>query len=571
MTFKRLLNYLKPYKKRLIIISLITILSSLISIFTPKILADIITILYDSTKNNEIINKKVLYLTITTLSILYITNIITNYLENNLTGSLSQNILHTIKNETNQKLSKLSVSYYDKHSKGEILSNFNNDIEALTTLYSQVIPKTINYIITFLGTLIMMFYIDSILTLITLIALPLTAFISKILLKFSKKKKTQYYQKIGYLNSLINECYLNKDLISIYNNDKLMIENFEKLNNDLAKTNIKYSLITGLLSPISSLINYLIYLLILILGAKHVLDGKLKFGQIQSLMQYTKQLANPLNNSSSLLSQIQNSIIASKRIFKILDEEEETNPGKEEMTKIKTIEFKNVDFSYDNSPLIQNFNLKINEGEKIAIVGETGSGKSTIINLLMRFYKINNGNILINNKSLYEYNLKNYYKEISLVPQDLQLLNDTLKNNLKYGDLEANEEKILNTCKATNCLEIINKMPNKLEEIINHTNQNISEGEKQLFTITRSLIKEHSLLILDEATSNIDSKTENLIEDTIKNISKNKITIIIAHRLSTITNADKIIVMKNGTIVEHGNHTSLYKEKGEYYKFIQAL
>ena len=417
----------------------------------------------------------------------------------------------------------------------------------------------------------MMFYIDSILTLITLLAIPLTAISSKLLLKISKKKRNQYYQKLSYLNAIINESYINKDLISLYNNDKQMSQTFKKLNNDLAKTNIKAALITGLLTPITSLINYLIYILILILGAKHVLEGKIKFGEIQSLIQYTKQIANPINNSSSLLSQCQNSIIASQRIFAFLDEKEEKNAGLETLNKIESIEFKNTSFSYTNTPFIENLNLKINKGEKIAIIGETGSGKSTLINLLMNFYKINYGEILINNKSIYDYNIKNYYNQISLVPQDLWLLNDTLKNNLKYSNFQTKDEEVLNACKKTNITSIINKMPEKIDTIITNNNQNISEGEKQLFTITRALLKEHSILILDEATSNVDAKTEMLIENSIKNLSKDKITIIIAHRLSTIINSDKIIVMKKGKIIEQGKHKTLYKEKGEYYKLINSL
>jgi ABC-type multidrug transport system fused ATPase/permease subunit len=486
-------------------------------------------------------------------------------------SNICQKALYTIKTQTNEKLSKLSMSYYDTHSKGDLLSRFNNDLEAISSLFMQVIPKIFSYSITFVGTLIMMFYIDSILTIITLITLPLLAISSKFLLKFSKKKRTLYFQKLGQLNAIITESYLNQEIISLYNNDTSMKENFNQLNKDLAKTNLKATLITSLLSPLASLLNYLVYLLILVIGAKHVFDGKLKFGEIQSLIQYTKQLGTPINSSTNLLSQIQTSLIATNRIFDILDETEEKHSGTETLSSIKSIEFKNVDFSYTSEPLIKDLNIKINKGEKIAIVGESGSGKSTIINLLMQFYKINNGDILINNKSICKYNLNDYYNQISLVTQDLWLLNDTIKNNLKYGNLSVNEESILNICKKTNCLEIIDKMPDKLNEVIDENTQNISEGEKQLLTITRSLLKNHSLLILDEATSNVDSKTEGLIEETLKNISNDKITLIIAHRLSTIVNADKIIVMKDGKIIEAGTHNSLYKEKGEYYRFLQVL
>ena len=559
MTFKRMLLYLKPHKKLIFITIFTIVISSTITIFTPKILGDFITYIYESIKNNAPINNIHLYNILITLSILYLTNIILNYFENYLTNNIGQKIIYTLRNETNKKLSKLQVAYYDTHSNGDILSRFNNDLEIIASLYIQIIPKIINYSITFIGTLIMMLHIDSLLTLITIIAIPLIAIISKILLIFSKKKKLQYFEKITYLNSVITESFINQEIISLYNNDELMSKNFDKLNKDLAKTNIKASLISTLLYPLSSLINYLVYLLIIIIGAKHVFEGKIKFGEIQTLIQYTKQLSNPINNFSNIISQTQTAFIAGNRIFQILDEKEEEHDGTLVLNDIQKIEFKNVDFSYTEEQLIKGFNLKINKGEKIAIVGETGSGKSTIVNILMQFYKIKNGEILINDIPIYKYDLKNYYKQISLIPQETWLLNDTIKNNLIYGNMEANEDQIKKVCLETNCLDFINSMPNKFDEIINENNQNISEGEKQLLTITRALLKSSSLLILDEATSSIDFKSENLIDKAIKNIDKNKITIIIAHKLSTITNADKIIVMKDGKIIEIGNHISLYK------------
>ena len=572
MTFKRLLTYFKPYKNKLILIISITLTSAIISIFTPKLLGDFITSIYESIKDNTSIQTKYLIIVLITLSLLYLFNIVLSYLENLLIGNLGQKIIHKLKKETNEKLSKLPISYYDTHSKGELLSRFNNDIETITTIYTFTIPKTINYISTFLGTLIMMFYIDPILTFITLLSLPIIALFTKLLLKLSKKKREQYLQKIGYLNSIITESYLNQEIISLFNNDSLMSENFRKLNKDLSKTHMKATITTGFLIPFITLINYLTYLLILVLGAKHVFEGRLKFGEIQSLIQYTKQLGTPINSFSSLLGQIQTSLLAAKRVFEILDEKEDIkNTSNVTISSIDKIEFKNIFFSYNAQPFIENLNLSFNKGEKIAIIGETGSGKSTIINLLMDFYKINNGEILINDKNLYEYNQKDYYKQISLVPQNMWLLNDTIENNLKYANFDVLEEELLNTCKSTNCLEIINKMPNSLKEIICENTQNISEGEKQLLTITRALLKNHSLLILDEATSYIDSKSETLIQNAINNNYENKITIIVAHRLSTIINADKILVMKNGKIIESGTHDSLYKEKGEYFRLLQAL
>lgn len=571
MTFKKLFKYLLPYKKLFIFSLLITTCTSIISIFTPKLLGDFITKIYEKVTSQSNTSNNILYKIIIILTLLYILNIILAYLENYLINIISQKSINTIRNKVYKKLSKVNITYYNNHPKGEIISLFNNDLENISILFTQAIPKIINYSITFIGIFIMMIIINPTLALITLLTLPLLTITSKLLLKISKKKKEQYYQKITILNSVITESYLNQEIISIYNNDELMCQNFEKLNKDLAKTTIKATLIASLLSPIAILLNYLTYLTIIVLGSHNVINGKMKFGEIQTLIQYSKQIGTPTSNFSSLLTQIQNSLIAGTRILKVLEEKEIIHTGKEQLTDIKSIEFNNVSFSYNEHPFIDNINFKINKGEKIAIIGETGSGKSTIVNLLMQFYKIKNGEILINDKNIYDYDIKNFYNQISYNPQELWLLNDTIQNNLKYSNLSLSKEEIKEKTKITKFNKIIEKFPNKLDETVDEYTQNLSQGEKQLLTITRTLLKQHSLLILDESTSNIDSSTEQLIEQAINNITKDKITIIIAHKLSTITNSDKIIVIKNGKIAEFGSHKDLYNKKGEYYNYLQIL
>lgn len=571
MTIERLFTYLKPYKKSLCLVILIVSLSSLCTIFTPKLIGNIISSLHNSVETNSSINTKYIYTLIATIAIFYLINSLASYLENLIMNNACQNALNKLKNETYEKLSKLKTNYYDTHPKGDIISRMNNDIETISSLFLQTIPKIASYTITFIGTIVIMFTISIELTLITIIALPLTIITSKLILKLSKKKYKEYYQKYGNLTTLANEAYTCKEVISLYNNDAAIVNNFKTCNKDLAKTSLKASIITSFITPISSLINYSVYLIVIVLGAKHVLEKKLLLGDIQSLIQYTKQLSNPINSFSSLLASIQTSLIASKRVFEILDEKEEKHNGYKELNQIETIEFKNVNFSYTDSPLIENLNLKINKGEVVAIVGETGSGKTTIINLLMQFYKIKNGEILINNESIYNYNLNSYYDNISLIPQEPYLFTDTIENNLKYGNTEANNEELENICKTANSFETIEKLPLKFKEMLKEDETGLSEGEKQLLIISRALLKEHNLLILDEATSNIDSKNEQLIQNALDKTSNNRTTIIIAHKISTILKADKIIVMKDGKIIEQGNHHTLYKEKGEYYNFLQAL
>jgi len=571
MTFKRLFSYLKPYKKGIYLVITITALSSICTILIPKFIGNIISSLHQSIIDNSSFNIKYIYTLIIIIAIFYLINALASFLENYIMSNISEKALNKLRNEANEKLSKLNMKYYDTHSSGDTLSRINSDINVISNLFLQTIPRIVSYSITFIGIIIMMLTINVNLTLITLIGLPLTLLTSKFLLKFSKKKYKEYYNKNGYINALIQESYTNQETISLYNNDIQITNNFKTLNKALAKTNMKANLITSIISPISSLINYSIYLLIIILGSKYVFEKKLLLGDIQSLIQYTKQLSSPINSFSSLLSSIQSSLSASERVFELLDKEETNHKGNEILNNLETIEFKNVNFSYNESPLIENFNLKINKGEKIAIIGETGSGKSTIINLLMQFYKIKKGDILINNTPIYNYNLRSYYDHISFIPQNTWLFNDTIENNLKFANFNISNEQLINICKSTNSLNTINNLPNKFNEFLNENEQKLSEGEKQLLIISRSLIKNHDLLILDEATSNIDSKNEKIIQETLDNLNKDKTTIIIAHRLSTILKADKIIVMKNGKIIESGTHNSLYKEKGEYYSYLQSL
>lgn len=556
MTFKRLLNYLKPYKRSIFLVTIITSLSSIFTIFIPKLLGDFTSSLYLSVTNNTDLNTKYLYTLISFIGLFYLIGIISSLVENYIMSTICEKALTKLKEETNLKLSKLSISYYDTHKKGDIIARFNNDIESISTLFTQFIPRLISFSITLIGISIIMLTINVTISLIVFLSIPLTLIFSKLLIKLSKKKYEQYYSKNGYLNSLIEESYKCKETISLYNNDRNISASFSLLNKDLTKTNLKANLITNLVSPIASLINYAAYLLIIFLGAKYVFQKKLLLGDIQSLIQYTKQLSSPISSLSSLLASIQTSLIASQRVFALLDEDEEHKIGTKELKNIESIEFKNVSFSYNkNVTILNNFNLKISKGEKIAIIGETGSGKSTIINLLMRFYNINNGDIYINNTSIYEYDLSSYYNNISLIPQELSLFDDTINNNLLYG----NNDKI-----NLNNISFAKELLNKKEALL-------SSGEKQLITVARALIKDYDLLILDEATSDIDAKSEKIIQETINNISNDKIVIMVAHKLSTIINADKIIVIKNGSIIEIGTHQSLYKEKGEYYKYLQTL
>lgn len=570
MIFKRLLNYLKPYKKQLIIVSIVVLLSSILPLFTPLLLGKIITSLYTSVSNSSSINIKYIYTQLIIMTILYLLTSLSSYIENYLMSNISESVTNNIRNEINKKLSKLSMKYYDTHSIGELTYLINNDTEAISSLLLQSLPKIINYFVSFIGIIIIMLTINIPLSLIVLITIPLTILITKVIIKISKKKYMEYHNKYSYLTSLIQESYSNIEIISLYNNKEKMSLAFNTLNKDLAKTNIKTTLLTSLTSPLISLINYLVYLIIIVLGSHYVLINKMLLGDIQSFIQYTKQISNPITNFSSLINSIQSGLVSSSRIFAILDEKEEIIQGKEELKSIESIEFKNVSFSYNDNPLLQNITFKINKGEKIAIVGETGSGKSTIINLLMRFYKIQNGDILINNKSIYSYKLDSYYKNISYIPQDKWLFNGTIKDNLKYGNKEINDSDLFELSKITNSFYSINKFPNKFDEYLYEDDKRLSEGEKQLLIITRSLVKNCDLLILDEATSNVDPTTEKLIQEATEEITKNKTTITIAHKLSTILKADKIIIIKNGMISEIRSHTSS-KEKGEYYKFIQTL
>lgn len=550
----KLKTLLKPYKKIVLCISFLVFISSIINIIIPKLIGDFLSLLEDANLNHQ---KLIIILIL--LSISYTINAIISYYQNYYMYTSSQQTIIKLKNQSYKKLSKIKTKYFDTHQKGEIITRINTDVDSISSLFINLIPQTINYITSFIGIIIMMLTISPLLTLLTLLIIPLNAILTKKIAKVSKKKYQQIYTKNTYLTALIEESYSHSKTIELYNNENRISNSFETLNNDLTNDKIKTSFISSIISPISSLLNYLIYLLIIIIGSYNVINNKMSLGNIYSLIQYSKQLSSPINGVTSLYTNIQNAIVSLERINNFLNEEEDTYTGKIKLKHIDTIQFKNVTFAYNETPVLKNLNFTIHANEHIAIVGQTGSGKSTILNLLMQFYKINEGEILINDININEYDLQSYYNNISYIPQNIFFTNESIQNNLKLANSNFDNKEYEELSKSL-----------KFKEFDSNLN-NLANGKLQQLSIIRAILKEHNLLILDESTSNIDSKNEKDIYKLLNKKEQNKTTITIAHKLSTIINADKIIVIKNGEITQIGTHNQLIKEKGEYYSLIQNL
>lgn len=548
----KLLNYINV--KKIILITIFTFLMTIISILSPYIIAYII-----DNMDEKIINFIIL------LFVLYLMKFILNIIVNKLIINESNNIIYNLRKDLFSKLEKLPISYFDKEDKGNIISTLTNDIDAINDSLEEVITSITTNIITFIGVTIIMFYMNVILSIIVIITVPLFFFI----ISKMSKKMTEYFdlkqQLLGDLTSSTEELVSNVKTIKSLNNEKYFIDKFNTINNKYKNISIKSSIYSYLVLPINIILNNFTNILIILVGSIMVVNGHLKIGGIIAFLSYSSMFKEPINDIATLSSTIGEAISGLKRIFKIIDFEIDNK--KLDITDIKgNIEFNDLYFRYDKKYVLKDINLKIVENEVIAIVGETGSGKTTIANVLEKFYKIDKGNIIIDNKNINDIDTKFLRKNIGIVLQDTYVFKGTVFDNIKYGT-NISDSEVIKICKKLNVDKFINRLKDGYNTIIEVEGSNLSVGEKQIIGIVRCLIKNPKIVILDEATSSVDIKTEKDIYNCIQKLLKNRTCIIIAHRLSTIVNADKIIVLDNGECVGMGTHKELLKNC-EVYKQI---
>ena len=576
-TLKKLFKSMSKYKVQLIIIFIFAIASTIFSIVGPKILGNATTELF-----NGIISKlsggagidfdKIASILIF-LIILYIISALFSYVQGFIMTGISQKYTYQLRKKVSIKINKLPISYFDKKTHGEVLSIITNDIDTMSQSLNQSATQLITSITTIIGILVMMLSINVTMTIVAILILPIASLITMFIVKHSQKYFAKQQEYLGHVNGKIEEMYSGQNVIKVFNAENKVLKEFEKDNTYLSNVGWKSQFFSGMMHPIMNFIGNLGYVVIAILGGYFTILGKITVGNIQSFISYTKNFTNPIAQLAQVSNMIQSMIAASERVFEFLDEKEEKevkNPLKVDNIE-GNVTFDHVKFGYNEDQIIiKDFSANVKKGQKIAIVGPTGAGKTTMIKLLMRFYNVNDGSILVDGKNINDFKRSDLRHIFGMVLQDTWLFSGTIMENLRYGNLDATDDEIIDAAKKAHVHHFIQTLPDAYNMQLNEETNNISQGQKQLLTIARAILANPKVLILDEATSSVDTRTEILIQKAMDELMKNRTSFIIAHRLSTIKDADLILVMNNGDIVEQGNHEELLNKKGFYYNLYNS-
>ena len=571
-TKKLIRSYLAKYKIPLIIVMIFAIGSTIFTIVGPKILGNATTEIF-----NGLISKlsggtgidfgKVGTIALTLLG-LYVTSAIFSFVQGFLMTNVAQKITYKIRNDIAVKINKLPMKYFDKKTNGEVLSVITNDIDTLSMNLNQSITHIITAVCTIIGILVMMFSISWQMTLISLVILPIAGILVTNIVKKSQKYFTRQQDYLGHVNGQVEEIYGGLNIVKVFNAEEKVTKDFEKANDELYHSGWKAQFLSGLMHPVMNFISNVGYVAVAVAGGYLAIQGTITVGNIQSFIQYNKQFTQPINQLAQISNMLQAMMAAAERIFEFLEEPEEevTAKGNIDTSKLKgNVEFKHVKFGYDpERTIIKDFNASVHEGQKIAIVGPTGAGKTTIVKLLMRFYDVTDGEILVDGHNVKDFDRGELRKMFGMVLQDTWLFGGTVKENIKYSKEDATDTEVVEAAKAAHVHHFIKTLPNGYHSMINEESTNISAGQKQLLTIARVILADPKILILDEATSSIDTRTEIQIQSAMDNLMKGRTSFIIAHRLSTIKNADLILVMNHGDIVEQGTHDELLAKNGFY-------
>lgn len=575
----RLWSYLKAYRFSVFFAVFLKILSVVMSVLEPFVLGLAIT---ELTKNlldmaNGLSGAHINTGYIGTVLIIYLFrgllyelgSYYSNYFMTNAVQSMTQDL----RNEMTEKINRIPVSFFDKHQFGDLLGRFTSDVETVSNALQQSFLQIVNAVLTIVLVMGMVLYLNFQLAIVVILSIPVTYFGARSILKRSQPYFKEQAAILGRMNGYVQENLTGFNVLKLYGREETSHKEFSNITDDLQRVGFKASFISGLMMPALHVVSDLTYLIVAVLGGLQVIAGRLTVGNMQAFVQYVWQVSQPIQNITQLAGQMQSAKSSLDRIFEILDETEEVEGEELEILEPLTgqVTFKQVDFQYvENKPLIRNFNLEVQPGEMVAIVGPTGAGKTTLINLLMRFYDVTAGAILVDGQDIRQLSRQDYRRQFGMVLQDAWLYEGTIKENLRFGNLDASDEEIIEAAKAANVDHFIRTLPGGYNMEMNQESSNISLGQKQLLTIARALLANPKILILDEATSSVDTRLELLIQKAMKRLMKGRTSFVIAHRLSTIQEADKILVLKDGQIIEQGNHESLLQAKGFYYDLYQS-
>ena len=572
-TMKNLFEYLKPYRLSMLVVIIFAIGSATFSIVGPKVLGKATTKIFEGLMNKVSGNSlgmdfdyigKILLI----LLGLYVISAIVSYIQGFIMSGISQKVSYNLRKAISEKINRMPLKYFDSKTHGEVLSRVTNDIDTLSQNLNQSLSQVISSTTTIIGVLIMMLSISVQMTLVSLIMLPVSMILIMLVVKKSQKYFKQQQEYLGHVNGQVEEVYGGHNIVKAFNKENDVIEEFNKLNEELYNSAWKSQFLSGMMMPIMSFIGNLGYVLISIMGGYLAIKKTIEVGDILSFTQYVRNFTQPLSQTAQIANVMQSMAAAAERTFEFLNEDEEVqfaeNPVNPDEIKGE-VSFENVHFGYtEDKTIINDFSVEIKQGQKVAIVGPTGAGKTTIVKLLMRFYDINSGTIKIDGRDINDFNRGDLRSIFGMVLQDTWLFNGSIIDNLRYSKLDASDEEVIKAAKLAHVDNFVKTLPDGYNMELNEEASNISQGQKQLLTIARAILADPKILILDEATSSVDTRTEVLIQKAMENLMEGRTSFIIAHRLSTIRDADVILVMKDGDIVEQGNHEELLEADGFY-------
>lgn len=579
-TFKKLLNYLKPFKVQFIFVFLFAIASTVFMIVGPKILGMATTKIFEGVIERVTgvegggIDFTYVRNIIFLLLGLYVASSVFAFVQGFIVTGIAQKISYDLRQGISKKINKLPLNYFDKISQGDVLSRITNDVDRISQSLNQSLSEIITSITTLIGVTVMMISISWRMTLIALLILPISLFFVVNVVKRSQKYFREQQSSLGEVNGHIEEVYSGHEIMKAFNAEEESVGVFRSINDTLFNSAWKSQFLSGLLMPILSFVGNLGYVAVSILGGWFAIRGIIQVGDILAFIQYIRNFMQPIRQTAQISNVLQSTIAASERVFEFLEEDEEIAETEDpiELDHVDgRVDFENVRFGYEEDNIIVNdFTAHVDPGQQIAIVGPTGAGKTTIVKLLMRFYELNGGRILVDGEDITEFSRGDLRESFGMVLQDTWLYNGPVKENIRYGNLEASDEDVVEAAKAAHAHSFIQTLPDGYDTIINEEANNVSQGQKQLLTIARAILKDPELLILDEATSSVDTRTEVLIQKAMENLMEGRTSFVIAHRLSTIRDADLILVMDDGDIVEQGDHDELIARDGFYARLYNS-
>lgn len=570
-TMKTLISYLRPHGIAVSVVFLFAIASTVFSIVSPTILGDATDEVVKGLMSPAGIDFSALLDILILLIVLYALSFLFSTIQGYIMAGVSQKVTYELRRAMSEKMDRLPLKYFDSKTHGEIQSRVVNDIETVNQTLSQSLTQIITSITMIIGILIMMIRINLLMTITALIVLPLSMLVIRLIIGKTQRHFKAQQKYLGEVNSHVEEMYTGHTIVKAFNREEASEEVFDEYNEKLYESAWKSQFLSGLMMPLTNFIGNLAYVAVCILGGHLALNGSITIGNIQAFIQYVRSFNQPVSQVANVANLLQSTAAAAERVFELLDEEEEVSDQKADGTPALSREnlrgavgFEHVGFGYEEELIIKDFNFQVQPGQRVAIVGPTGAGKTTIVKLLLRFYELNQGRITVDGNDIRDYSRKELRSMFGMVLQDTWLFNGTVRDNIRYGKMDATDEEVVEAAKAAHIHHFIMTQPKGYDMEINEEADNISQGQKQLLTIARAILADTPIMILDEATSSVDTRTEALIQQAMANLMKDRTSFIIAHRLSTIRDADWILVMNHGDIIEQGTHRQLLEENGFY-------